>query len=76
MYSISKSFRVDDDLFWGPYLVGKQSRNCPTFIARRGGVVFQRFMNHFDEIWDNPNFSRPIPAEWLQSGSEGKENES
>src|SRR5207249_4989496 len=24
-------FRIDDTLFWGPYLMGAQSRNMPTF---------------------------------------------
>src|SRR6266852_1583941 len=30
-------FRIDDELFWGPYLMGEPSRNCPTFLVRRGG---------------------------------------
>lgn len=45
-------FRVDDELFWGPYLMGRTSRNSPTFILRSGGELFQVFANHFDEIWE------------------------
>lgn len=43
-------FRIDDELFWGPYLIGEQSRNCPTFIARRGGILFDRFTKQFQQM--------------------------
>lgn len=51
-------FRIDDDLFWGPYLIGTQSRNNPTFIARRGGILYDRLVEHFDAIWSD-RFSSP-----------------
>ena len=57
--------RVDDELFWGPYLIREQSRNCPTFIVRRGGILFSRFTAHFDSIWADDNLSREIPGSWL-----------
>jgi hypothetical protein len=59
-------FRIDDDLFWGPYLVGEQSRNSPTFLVRRGGILFGRFLEQFERIWSDDNFSRPVPAEWFK----------
>ena len=33
-------FRIDDDLFWGPYLVGRASGNTITMRVRRGGTLF------------------------------------
>jgi hypothetical protein len=60
-------FRIDDELFWGPYLVGEQSRNSPTFIVKRGGILFDRFSKQFQQIWDSKEMSRPIPAEMVSS---------
>jgi hypothetical protein len=58
-------FRIDDELFWGPYLMGEQSRNTPTFVVKRGGVIFPVFVNHFDQIWNNNELSREIPQDWM-----------
>ncbi len=57
-------FRIDDELFWGPYLVGQQSRNTPTFLVRRG-IMFDRVMAHFEQIWRSEDLSKSVPAEWL-----------
>ncbi|OAI45016.1 hypothetical protein AYO43_08640 [Nitrospira sp. SCGC AG-212-E16] len=59
-------FRIDDELFWGPYLVGEQSRNSPTFLVQRGGILFDRFTRQFECIWKDDKFSRPIPKAWLK----------
>lgn len=56
--------RIDDELFWGPYLIKEQSRNCPTFLVRRGGILFERFANQFERIWESEELSRPIPSDW------------
>jgi hypothetical protein len=58
-------FRVDNEIFWGPYLVspvgqGRTSRNLPTMMVRRPGYMFDRLAEHFDEIWSNPEFSETI----------------
>ncbi len=50
-------FRVDDELFWGPYLVKNQSRNMPTLLVRRGGGLFDPLLAHFDSLWCDTNFS-------------------
>jgi hypothetical protein len=50
-------FRVDDELFWGPYLIGGPSRNNPTLIVKRGGLLYARLMEQFDKIWNE--MSRP-----------------
>jgi hypothetical protein len=59
-------FRVDDDLFWGPYFVRELSRNAPTFLVRSGGVLFDKFVSHFERIWDDDALSRAIPPQWLE----------
>lgn len=51
-------FRIDDELFWGPYLVQEQSRNTPTFLIKRG-ILFDRFAAQFERIWKD--FSKSIP---------------
>lgn len=53
-------FRVDDDLFWGPYLIASQSRNMPTLLVRKGGFLYDSIRGHFDHLWENDQFSRPI----------------
>lgn len=56
-------FRIDDESFWGPYLVthgrfGRASRNLPTMIVKRPGYMYDRLVDHFDEIWSNDELSR------------------
>lgn len=55
-------FRIDDEVLWGIYVVGRASRNTPTFVVQRG-KLFDVISAHFDTIWSE--FSRPIPADWL-----------
>jgi hypothetical protein len=56
--------RVDNELFWGPYLL-EPSRNSPTFLVRKGGLLYERFTRQFDRIWENEELSRSVPNEWL-----------
>jgi len=58
-------FRVDDSLFWGPYLVGCVSRNSPTLLVC-GGSLFETFLKQFDSIWESDELSREVPMEWRQ----------
>jgi hypothetical protein len=56
-------FRIDDESFWGPYLIsskryGRASRNLPTMIVRRPGYMYERLVDHFDEIWSSDQLSR------------------
>jgi hypothetical protein len=52
-------FRIDDDVFWGPYLMKQQSRNTPTLLATRGGFLFDMLQKHFDALWAQ---SSPLPS--------------
>ncbi|MGM1060695.1 hypothetical protein [Saccharothrix sp. Mg75] len=66
-------FRIDDECFWGPYLLargkhGRASRNLPTMIVRRPGYMFDWLADHFDEIWASEDLSRPPSPEDLSRG--------
>lgn len=58
-------FRIDRELFWGPYLVREASRNLPTFVIAEGGSLFPVLTRHFETIWSDAELSRPVPPEWL-----------
>jgi hypothetical protein len=55
-------FLVDDEIFWGPYLIGDQSRNMPTLLTANGGKLFDRLQRHFEEIWSSTTFSAEPPS--------------
>ncbi|MDN4984656.1 hypothetical protein QY049_15745 [Bradyrhizobium sp. WYCCWR 13022] len=44
--------RIDDDIFWGPYLMHQQSRNTPTLLVARGGYLFSALEEHFQSLWN------------------------
>lgn len=56
-------FRVDNQLFWGPYLIGKQSRNMPTLLIQRPGLLFDPVLAHFNTIWESYSIG---VDEWVQ----------
>lgn len=56
-------FRVDDELFWGPYLVKSQSRNSPTFVVRKGGMLYDKLVDQFEGIWSNDALSHEAPTD-------------
>jgi hypothetical protein len=59
-------FRIDDDLFWGPYLVKKPSRNSPTVLTVRGGPLFKVLLGHFEDIWSEADLS--VAVDWDEVG--------
>lgn len=44
---------IDDEIFWGPYLLAEQSRNTFTLTVKKGGFMFDALENHFSQIWEN-----------------------
>lgn len=50
--------RIDDEIFWGPYLLHQQSRNTPTLLVSRGGFLFDSLDKHFEALW---SLSTPSP---------------
>ena len=56
-------FRIDDEIFWGPYLIADVSRNMPTFLMERRGRLAEKLVNHFETIWKSDRFSRPASSQ-------------
>ena len=63
-------FRVDNDLFWGPYLMAYQSRNTPTLLVRKGGFLYDELKAHFDRLWTDRQLTRTI-ADQARDASAG-----
>jgi hypothetical protein len=49
-------FRIDDEIFWGPYLVGQASGNTMTLRVQRG-ILYDQLMEHFEDVWKNYSIS-------------------
>ena len=63
-------FRIDHELFWGPYLIDNVSRNFPTLLVDDSGLLFKSLTEHFEKIWSSNSFSRSIPSEWVEADAE------
>ena len=50
-------FKIDNEIFWGPWLVGQASGNTITLRVTRG-ILYDQLSAHFDDIWDH--YSRAI----------------
>ena len=57
-------FRIDDEVFWGPYLIREVSRNMPTFLLEGHGRLSAELVGHFERIWNSDEFSRIAPTTW------------
>lgn len=57
-------FRVDQDMFFGPYLAGTVSRNAPTGIVSSGHWLYDSLLSHFEWMWDqSPVWEPPSDSE-------------
>lgn len=46
-------FRIDDEMFIGPYLMNRDSRKTATLLVNSTGELFKQHINHFEEVWNN-----------------------
>ena len=46
-------WRVDDDIFIGPYWLGHESRDTITYKYEKGGTGFDVYSGYFEELWNN-----------------------
>lgn len=53
-------WRVDDDLYIGPYWYGYKSADTITYKFVAGGRGFQHFSEYFEKLWDNKNLCRVL----------------
>lgn len=49
--------RMDDEIFWSPYLMYRGSGSTPTMVVRRGGLLYEVLRKHFDDIWSSNELS-------------------
>ena len=50
-------FRVDDHIFVGPYIFGKDSQQMITYEFEKGGKGFEYYSDYFESLWNG----RTIP---------------
>jgi hypothetical protein len=51
-------FRVDKNLFLGPYLYGRSSQQTISYEFESGGAGFEYWSTYFEKIWNDSNFTR------------------
>lgn len=47
-------WRMDDELYFGPYWLSESSKQTVTYKYERGGKGFERYSAYFDRVWSNP----------------------
>ena len=57
-------FKIDNEMFVGPYLMDRDSRRTITILIDSKGDMFEQHLEHFDEIWDNYSDKIDI-EEWV-----------
>lgn len=50
-------FRMGDTMFIGPYFTDTRSRNSITLELRAGGKLYDRYVENFSRIWNDPTLS-------------------
>lgn len=53
-------WRVDDDLYIGPYWYGYQSSNTITYKFTNGGKGFQHYSEYFESLWADDKITTPL----------------
>ena len=53
-------FRMDDVLFVGPYMYGKDSQQTISMEFRGGANGFNYYMRYFEELWDDKKFPKKL----------------
>lgn len=46
-------FRIDNEIFWGPYLMDQASGNTFTMRTNSRGFLYQQLRDHFDRVWSD-----------------------
>lgn len=51
-------FRIDNHIFFGPYLYGKASQQTISYEFKGNSVGYEYYKDYFDELWNDPEFCR------------------
>ena len=49
-------WRLDDDIYIGPYMMNIESQQTITYKFVKGGRGFQYYSDYFETLWNDPNF--------------------
>lgn len=66
-------FRFDDDMLMTPHLYATNGSQAPMLHLRRLGPegLFDRFLSHFDGIWDDSRPHLAVPRQGSEQSREG-----
>ena len=53
-------WRVDDELYIGPYWYGYKSSDTITYKFASGGKGFQHYSEYFESLWNNTDLVKPL----------------
>ena len=53
-------WRVDNELYVGPYWYGYKSSDTITYKFISGGRGFQHYSEYFDKLWDDEHLCRVL----------------
>lgn len=45
--------KIDDEIFWGPYLLETQSRNTFTITCKPNGFIYNKLSQQLEKIWSS-----------------------
>lgn len=51
-------FRLDNKVYIGPYLYGKQSQQTISYSFDKGGKVYEYYKNYFYDLWNDKDFCK------------------
>ena len=67
-------WRVDDDLYVGPYWYGYKSSDTITYKFVAGGRGFQHYGEYFEKLWEDSDLCRPLTKVGENPKRKGKNN--
>lgn len=54
---ITNMLRMDEIMWVGPYFIKERSRNAYVITLSKNGFLFDKYLSHFEKIWDDPKLS-------------------
>jgi len=54
---VTNILRMDEIMWVGPYFIKERSRNAYVITLNKNGLLFNKYLSHFEKIWDDPKLS-------------------
>lgn len=68
-------FRVGRDIFWGPYLLDRNSGNTFTIRVRKPGLAYRQLHSHFQKAWDSAHVPDTLKPQTTVIGADAATGE-